>query len=159
MSRRNVRAPKRRIGRKYYRVNDQMTNAVQSIDIMDSVTDPLTIVRVIYDLTIVWNQPTAAGPIGYEIQLALWPQGVNITDPVTTGGGDTGITPKEEMWRRLGGMYGDTDIQPGNYNFIYRDIKGMRKLDRDDKIVLSYIASQTDTLWLMGSITILYKEV
>ena len=129
------------------RINHNSTNA-QNTAILHTAEDPETLVRSIIQLSVV---PVAAGVTA--IGLMVQPNGVAV------GGIGTAEVLDQPAARQVMMIHTVGIVAPGQIPVsIDLDLRGMRKLQPEDEIVLVDLSDAVDTSTIVGTVTLFFKE-
>lgn len=140
--------PKRRIEKVHGYINDTATTTSTDM-VLHTVEDRKTLVRAIINLRVVW----LSGAVGYNVVLSRAPGGTVVVNAVTGENLDND-TPNELIAMESGQFLANSvDAQ-----YIQWDIKGMRKLQPGDTLVMSHKANIASGCTITGSYVLIFKE-
>ena len=143
------RGPKRRIEKVLSRIDHTITNSVTEV-VLHTAEDRKTLVRTIVQLDVHLDQKTGSSTFSLKLQRA--PRGTTIINPSIGESTDIDMA-KEEIWSYTGFV----DSVEKSPTFIMVDLKGMRKLDPGDTLVLSDFGGNL-TATMVGTIILIFKE-
>ncbi len=151
--------PKRRIERTRSDLRSVSINGAVVIDI-HTAEDAHTLVRTLIDIAVV-NVAAGASAANWEIIFSIAPRGIAV---IETGAAPSTEdldkpVPTEELTRFRGysqkqAIVGDNPIME---RFL-RDLKSMRKLKENDKIMVHFISGTANDLELRGTVYQWFKE-
>ena len=129
------------------RFNQQFTNA-ESDYILHQIEDRETLVRTIIQLSIknVINNSNITLGLFHE------PRGITVQNVSETHELDQ-VLNKVELWMYRGGQRQSNEVVE-----VFVDLKSMRKCETGDQITLRGIASTANSIDIIGSITLFFKE-
>ena len=143
------RGPRRRIEKKVSRISVIIGTSAQHV-IIHTAEDRKTLVRTILQLNVTQN---SAGDQTYDITLKREPGGFQTSTLSVSQELDQNTMP-EEMWEYRG-KYMAESVEPTS---IFVDLKSQRKLSTGDELVLSHIGNIASGSFLVGIITMFFKE-
>ena len=147
--------PKRAIKRVRNRIDHQMSSSASPI-VLHAVEENMTLVRTIIDVNI-RRRTAATGEDDYDIVISKAPNAVTVAAPALAQALDQN-EPNEAIWRCAGGSgVVSASNEVPQFERIYRDIKGMRKLREDDNITWSDIASTNNIYEVIGYVILFFK--
>ena len=153
--------PRRNVVRRIYaHDNGTISNTEESVDIFTAGVD-CTLIRTIIELDLIAISDTNCKYVG---SIQRDPNSKRVTSTNDTGAGDIGDIPDELITRWTGNsnvrLHDTAASQDTNMytKSIYKDLKGMRKLQKGDTIGLSEVASTAGVIATFGQITMFFKE-
>ena len=151
------RAPARRIARKMLDINNTGNDGIVVIRAAD---DPVTLVRILLDFVVFQINDDATVQLS---ALEIWRKS-NSTGaalPTADTSGDILYADNKDLiWRGEYGTFLPLTINENvavQMRTVVKDMKAMRKLDRDEDLVFRFIGD-ADVLYV-GNCTTFYKEV
>lgn len=150
MAQNNYRSyPKRYVERVGSRINHTIGNSAGSY-ILHTVGERETLVRCIVQLHASSFDAQSAG--SFNLLIAREPKGSAVVTPATAES-LANLKAKEELWEFTGSF-----PVTGLHQLIEVDLKGQRKLDPGDELVLRDIAANASSIGLVGTITLFLKQ-
>lgn len=143
-----ARGPKRQIEQSYSRIN-HVAGVGMTDTILHTAEDRETLVRAIVDIDAVQDGAVFQN---LAISLQVAPKGVPIQTIGVAESLDLDKANQTIMVMVRGGM------TQGNVSRFQADIKGMRKLQVSDEIILRDIASAAAVFTVVGTVTLIFKE-
>ena len=147
--------PKRQVARIRTKIVDSSVSSSEENVIVHTALQKETLVRTIIQLNALLIKP-AAGASFLDILLELAPGGNSVEGPGLSAVGDDS-EGKNALWRYFTHAEHRSDIGVIMPIEIRADIQGMRKLDKDDVVQLSYLGSVAGDWGLTGYIIQFYK--
>ena len=154
MSFKRARSAKRRVTRVKNTMNNTIPSTINSVTLHEADEDR-TLIRTILELQIYSATNLAARNVGLRISRA--PAGTKIGSVSYASSNDDDVSD-EEIWDYSANMPARTDTNGDNRIFISKDMKGMRKLRKGDKILLELVASDNNLSTVVGKIIQFFKE-
>ena len=155
--------PKRNVVKAIFNIaRDLIVSPGSTADLFTAAQD-CTLVRTIIDIDIAGDR-LASPPFdsNWAFVYHLAPRGTTVAPLPLVAEIDYGDVPDEFMLavgggKGVRGSIEDTEID-FNGRHVYKDLKGMRKLKKGDKLRMTFITN-TDNIWrCYGPVTMIFKE-
>jgi len=154
--------PKRNVIRKVFKINDGILAVTSTTTLFTALVD-CTLIRMIFDFVVKGDRLIAPGvDMNWASVISLAPAGVTVAPDPRIVEGDYGDLTDEFITCFSGGdgfRNGTTDVDIVLFkDTIFRDIRGMRKLKKSDKIIWVDIANIAPGYDVAGNIHMFFKE-